>query len=173
MNKAVFFDRDGVINKRIAGGYVTRWDEFEWLPGIGETLASVKQRGYKAIIITNQRGVGIGRMTEAGLAAIHEHMQRELQEQYGAQFDAIITCTDPTDDSPRRKPSPEMFFEAARMFDIDLAQSWMIGDSPSDIEAGKRAGTKTAFLLNDQEAPPPDATITLNNVHDIIAQLHS
>ena len=168
MTKAVFFDRDGVVNKRIVGGYVTKWDEFEWLPGIAEVLRKIKELGYLTIIITNQRGVGIGKMTEADLTSIHATLQEELGD---VQFDDIISCTDATNDSLRRKPSPEMFFEAARKYDIDLSQSWMIGDSPTDIEAGNRAGTKTAFLLNDHEHPPEDATITINNVNDIIAHL--
>jgi D-glycero-D-manno-heptose 1,7-bisphosphate phosphatase len=171
MNKAVFFDRDGVVNKRILGGYVTKWEEFELLPKVAETLADIKRRGYLAIIITNQRGVGIGRMTEANLDLVHEKLQQLLSEQYGVQFDDIISCTDATDDSPRRKPSPEMFYEAAKKFDIDLSQSWMIGDSHTDIEAGNKAGTKTAFLINDHEQVPANATITIKNVHEITAHL--
>jgi len=170
MRKAVFFDRDGVVNKRIVGGYVTTWDEFDWLPGIAETLRDVKDLGYLAIIITNQRGVGTGKMSEADLELIHSQLQEHLQRD-GIAFDDIISCTDATNDSSRRKPSPEMLFEAARKFDIDLSQSWMIGDSPTDIEAGTRAGTKTAFLINDHEQAPPDATIALHHVHDIIAHL--
>jgi D-glycero-D-manno-heptose 1,7-bisphosphate phosphatase len=173
MTKAVFFDRDGVVNKRIVGGYVTTWDEFELLPMIGETLREVARLGYKAIVITNQRGVGLGRMSETDLSAIHDKLQRHLQAEFGVQFDDIISCTDATDDSPRRKPSPEMLYEAARKFDIDLSKSWMIGDSHTDIEAGTKAGTKTAFLLNDHEPPAPDATITLKNVHEIIAHLET
>ena len=169
MRKAVFFDRDGVVNKRIVGGYVTKWAEFEWLPGVAETLRDVKKLGYLTIIITNQRGVGTKKMTEADLEQIHTTMQNELGDE--ARFDDIIHCTDATNDSLRRKPSPEMLLEAARKYEIDLAQSWMIGDSPSDIEAGNRAGTKTAFLKNDHEQAPPDATIVLNHVHDIIAHL--
>lgn len=170
MTKAVFFDRDGVVNKRILGGYVTNWNEFEWLPGIAETIREIKKLGYLTIVITNQRGVGIGTMSEEDLSSIHTTMQSELGD---AGFDDIISCTDATNDSLRRKPSPEMFYEAARKYDIDLSQSWMIGDSPTDIEAGNRAGTHTAFLINDHELPPSDATITINHVHDIIAHLRT
>lgn len=170
MRKAVFFDRDGVVNKRILGGHVTKWNEFEWLPGIAETVREIRKLGYLTIVITNQRGVGIGTMTEEDLSSIHTTMQSELGD---AGFDDIISCTDATNDSLRRKPSPEMFYEAARKYDIDLSQSWMIGDSPTDIEAGNRAGTQTAFLINDHELPPPNATITINHVHDIIAHLRT
>ena len=167
MNRAVFFDRDGVINKRIVGGYVTKWSEFEWLPGIAETLKTVKNKGYLAIIISNQRGVGIGLMTQTDLDAISERMQSELMTSFGVQFDDIITCTDATDDSPRRKPSPAMIFEAAAKWNIDLSKSWFVGDSPSDIEAGNRAGTKTVFLLNDHEEPPENVSATLSRLQDL------
>jgi D-glycero-D-manno-heptose 1,7-bisphosphate phosphatase len=171
MKKAVFFDRDGVVNRRIVGGYVTKWDEFELLPDIGQLLRDLKRLGYLAIIITNQRGVGLGRMTEADLLSIHETLQQQLEDEYGVRFDDIISCTDATDDSLRRKPSPEMFKEAAKKFDIDLSKSWMIGDSHTDIEAGNRAGTKTAFLINAHEPAPTNATILIKSVHDIIAHL--
>jgi D-glycero-D-manno-heptose 1,7-bisphosphate phosphatase len=166
-NKAVFFDRDGVINKRIIDGYVTKWDEFEWLPDVGETLQVVKAKKYLAIIITNQRGVGIGKMSEADLDTIHATMQAELLEKYGVEFDDIISCTDATNDSPRRKPSPAMLFEAQAKWNIDLSKSWFIGDSPSDIEAGLAAGTRTVFLLNEHETPHLKSTITISHLLEL------
>lgn len=171
MNKAIFFDRDGVINTRIFGGYITRWNEFHFLPNIGETLAAVKANGYLAIVITNQRGVGLGLMTETDLNEIHTKMQNELQTKYGAKFDDIISCTDATNESLRRKPSPAMIFEAQAKWDIVLSESWFIGDTKSDIIAGNLAGTKTAFLLNDHENSPFDATILLEKVFDILKHL--
>ncbi len=171
MNKAVFFDRDGVVNTRIINGYVTAWSEFHFIADIGETLAAVKSLGYLAIIITNQRGVGIGKMSQTDLDSIHDQMQSELFATYGMQFDDIISCTDAGNGSLRRKPAPAMLFEAKEKWDIDLAQSWFVGDSPSDIKAGTRAGTKTAFLLNDHEKSPKDATILLEKVFDIVKHL--
>lgn len=167
MQRAVFFDRDGVVNTRIVGGYVTKWDEFVWMPEVGETLQAIKAKGYLAIIITNQRGVGTGKMTQADLDAIHERMQAELQQRFGVRFDDIISCTDATNDSLRRKPSPAMIFEARDRWDIDLANSWFIGDSPSDIEAGVRAGTKTVFLLNDHESAPPNVDKTIAHLGEL------
>ena len=171
MNKAIFFDRDGVVNTRIFGGYVTRWNEFSFMPNIGETLVAIKAKGYLAIIITNQRGVGLGLMTQADLDEVHKMMQDELQAKYGVTFDDIISCTDATNDSLRRKPSPTMILEAQEKWDINVSESWFIGDTASDIAAGNRAGTKTAFLLNDHENPPKDATILLENVFDIAKHL--
>ncbi|HYM21450.1 MAG TPA: HAD family hydrolase [Candidatus Kapabacteria bacterium] len=171
MKRAVFFDRDGVINERILGGYVTKWDEFVWLPDVGETLLAIKEKGYLAIIISNQRGVGTGLMTQEALDVLHERMQSELLDTFGTTFDDIFYCTDANDNSTRRKPSPEMIFEAAVKWNIDLALSWFVGDSPSDIEAGRKAGTRTAFLLNDHEIAPQTATITLRRLAEFSAHL--
>ena len=166
-NKAVFFDRDGVINKRILAGYVTHWSEFEWMPEVGEVLRSVRAKGYLAIIITNQRGVGIGKMTQEDLDTIHATMQQQLLEEHGVEFDDIISCTDATDDSPRRKPSSAMIFEAQARWNIDLSKSWFVGDSPSDIEAGLAAGTRTIFLLNEHETPHLKSTITIEHLKEL------
>ncbi len=171
MEKAVFFDRDGIINKRILGGYVRSWSEFVWMNDVAQTLRAVKDLGYLAIIITNQRGVGLGLMSEADLTAIHAAMQQELKASSGVAFDDIISCTDASNDSPRRKPSPEMIFEAAVKWNIDLSQSWFVGDSPSDIEAGSRAGTKTAFLLNEFEEAPSTTTVVIETLPDLLKHL--
>jgi D-glycero-D-manno-heptose 1,7-bisphosphate phosphatase len=170
-SKAIFFDRDGVINERILDGYVTSWKEFHFLPDVGETLKKIKDRGYIAIIISNQRGVGRGLMSENDLRDIHSRMQKELVEKYGVDFDDIITCTDASDDSTRRKPSPAMLLEAQKKYDIDMALSWMIGDTPSDIEAGIRAGAKTAFLLNQHNSPPENAMVCIASLKEIIMYL--
>lgn len=166
--KAIFFDRDGVINRRIKGGYVRSWSQFELMPEVGPVVAEVKRRGYKAIIITNQRGVGTGLMTESDLQQIHDELQRLLAEVHEAQFDDILYCTDSSDDSLRRKPSPAMLIEAAEKWNIDLSQSWMVGDSASDVEAGKRAGTQTAYLVTEFSEAIPDATRVLHSLTDLL-----
>ena len=170
-SKAIFFDRDGVINERILGGYVRSWDEFHFLPDVGETLKEIKDRGYLAIVITNQRGVGLGLMTENDLSNIHNRMQSELQKTYGVQFDDIIFCTDAANESGRRKPSPAMLLEAQAKYDIDMSMSWMIGDTASDIHAGITAGTKTAFLLNEHDKLPAETTISIASLKEIVANL--
>jgi len=170
-SKAIFFDRDGVVNERILGGYVRSWDAFHFLPEVGETLMEIKSRGYLAIIITNQRGVGLGLMTANDLKDIHETMQQELRDKYGVKFDDIISCSDANNESGRRKPSPAMLLEAQAKYDIDMPASWMIGDTASDIEAGNRAGTKTAFLLNEHDAPPEYATISIVSLKEIVMYL--
>ena len=170
-SKAIFFDRDGVINERILGGYVRSWDEFHFLPDVGETLKEIKDRGYIAIIITNQRGVGLEIMTEQDLSDIHNRMQSELLEKNGVRFDDILSCTDAGNESGRRKPSPAMLFEAQAKYDIDMEMSWMIGDTASDIQAGISAGTKTAFLLNEHDAAPAEATISIASLNEIVSNL--
>lgn len=170
-SKAIFFDRDGVVNERIMDGYVRSWDDFHFLPDVGETLKEIKDRGYIAIIITNQRGVGLGLMSNRDLEDIHKRMQEELLRRSGVEFDDIISCTDAGDESGRRKPSPAMLLEAGMKYNIDMSMSWMIGDTPSDIEAGIGAGTKTAFLLNKHELPPPDTTICISSLSKITMYL--
>jgi D-glycero-D-manno-heptose 1,7-bisphosphate phosphatase len=170
-SKAIFFDRDGVVNERIMGGYIRTWDDFHFLPDVGESVKDIKDRGYIAIIITNQRGVGLGLMSGRDLEDIHKRMQEELLRRSGVEFDDIISCTDAGNESGRRKPSPAMLLEAEKKYNVDMSMSWMIGDTASDIEAGIRAGTKTAFLLNKHESPPPDATICIPSLAEIAMYL--
>jgi histidinol-phosphate phosphatase family protein len=171
LSRAIFFDRDGVINARIKGGYVRHWGEFSLSPDVADVLREVKQRGYKAIIVTNQRGVGLGLMSETDLQTLHSELQNTLQQQAGVQFDDIIYCTDTADTSSRRKPSPAMLLEAAERWNLDLANSWMIGDSMSDIEAGRRAGTMTAYLITVHSEEIPKATKILHSLREILKYL--
>jgi D-glycero-D-manno-heptose 1,7-bisphosphate phosphatase len=151
---AIFLDRDGVINRRLMGDYVKRWDEFEFLPDIFELLPKAHAAGYLAVVITNQRGIGRGLMSGADLDRIHELMQRSLAERTGERFDAVYHCPhDTAEGCDCRKPLPGMLHRAAAEHGIDLASSWMIGDSESDIEAGIAAGCRTALV-----APPGTPT---------------
>jgi D-glycero-D-manno-heptose 1,7-bisphosphate phosphatase len=147
MNRAVFLDRDGVINRKAPEGqYVTRWSEMRFLPHVAEAIALFKRSGFLVIVTTNQRCVAKGLITEAGLAELHEKMQRQFRGT-GAVIDAVYHC--PHDSAPAcdcRKPAPGMLLTAAREHEIDLGASWMIGDSVRDVEAGKNAGCKTALL---------------------------
>lgn len=171
MTRAIFFDRDGVINRRIYGGYVTKWEEFELLEDVAELLTAVKAKGYLAIVITNQRGVGKGLMTHEDLAEIHRRLQERLHTSSAVRFDDIIYCPDVDRTSERRKPSPAMLLEAAEKWEIDLKNSWIIGDSVTDIEAGKRAGTHTAFLITEHSSEIPDADLVLHTLRDFLPVL--
>ncbi len=166
--RAIFFDRDGVINARILGGYVRHWNEFELLPGVAEVLHEIKNRGLLAIIITNQRGIGLGLMSESDLHSVHNELQKTLRAQAGVTFDDIIFCGDIDDRPGRRKPAPTMLLEAAERWNIDLPNSWMIGDSMSDIEAGARAGTKTAYLVTQHSEEIPRATKIIHDLKELL-----
>jgi D-glycero-D-manno-heptose 1,7-bisphosphate phosphatase len=145
--KAAFLDRDGVINKRAPGdGYITRPQEFELLPGVAEAIALLNRAGFLVIVVTNQRGIARGLYSQSDLAQIHAKMKNDLAAA-GAHLDAIYFC--PHDREPPcdcRKPSPGMLLTAAAEHDIDLSNSWMIGDSDSDREAGRRAGCRTITI---------------------------
>ncbi len=149
---ALFFDRDGVINRRLVGDYVKRIEDFELLPDIFDVLPRVHAAGYLAIVITNQRGIGRGLMSGSDLEAIHATMQKTIADRVGHRFDAIYHCPhDHADSCTCRKPLPGMIVQAARDFSIDLGGSWMIGDSETDIIAGIAAGCHTARIHSPQE----------------------
>jgi D-glycero-D-manno-heptose 1,7-bisphosphate phosphatase len=152
MTRAVFLDRDGVINRTPPeGDYVTRWEDFHILPGVVEGIAQLKQAGFCVIVVTNQRCVAKGLMSVTELEQMHRRMS-DLLARGGATLDGIYYC--PHDMEPPcncRKPAPGMLLDAARSRGIELSASWMIGDSDSDIEAGKNAGCKTALLLATNE----------------------
>jgi histidinol-phosphate phosphatase family protein len=143
--RAIFLDRDGVINRRLANDYIKEWGEFIFLPDVIDVLPMIHHAGALAVVVTNQRGIGRGLMSEEALAAIHERMQAELIERTGHRFDAIYHCPhDHADRCDCRKPLPGMLLRAAADLGIDLERSWMIGDSESDIEAGLAAGCRAA-----------------------------
>ena len=178
MKRAIFLDRDGVINKKAPeGDYVTRWEDFEFLPGIAEAIAEINRARIRVIVVTNQRCVAKGLVTSADLEALHRRM-REVLAEHGAMIDAIYYC--PHDVDPRcrcRKPSPGLLFDAARDFEIELAGSWMVGDSELDVTAGKNAGCKTAFLLSDKgtvadgEQRDYNADLVGNSPLDIVTRI--
>jgi D-glycero-D-manno-heptose 1,7-bisphosphate phosphatase len=138
--KAIFLDRDGVINKNT--GYINTVDDFELLPNVRNSLMLFKQAGYKIYIVTNQGGIEKGFLTEEDLQEIHTKMLEELPE-----IDDIRFC--PTYNSFNRKPNPGMIYDLAMHHEIYLGQSWMIGDRITDIEAGINAGCKTCLVVNN------------------------
>ena len=158
MKRAVFLDRDGVINRKAAEGqYVTRWEDFHFLPGVAEAISLLDRAGWSVIVISNQRCVAKGLLTIAELETIHRKMLEELARS-GAKLDGIYYC--PHDKEPPcscRKPSPGMLLMAAQEHQIDLTSSWMVGDSDSDIEAAKRAGCGAVRIVADLPAKSESA----------------
>ena len=160
MNKTIFFDRDGVVNYRPVGDYVKSPSEFHFVADFPEYFIKIKQQGCLAIIISNQQGVGKGLMSETDLNDIHNYMQKEVYKLTGYRFDDAFYCFDLKDSgSTRRKPEPGMLIEAIEKWDIDIENSYMIGDSVSDVIAGKRAGVKTIFLSSDVECEDADFNV--------------
>src|ERR1700746_1005229 len=152
MPRAVFMDRDGVINQKPREGeYVTSWDDFHILPGVAEAVTLLKRAGYAVIVVTNQRCVAKGLLAGAELEEIHKRM-RESLSRLGATVDGVYYCPHDYESSCScRKPAPGMLHEAAQEHGLDLRSSWMVGDSEIDIQAGKNAGCKTARVFNERE----------------------
>ena len=149
MRRAAFLDRDGTINTPAApGSYICWVEEFRLLPGVREAVRALNRHGVLAVVITNQRAVALGLLTEDRLDRIHERMI-ELLAVGGAKLDAVYSCT--CDDEPLcqcRKPRPGLLLQAAQDHEIVLRDSWMIGDSDVDVLAGRAAGCHT-ILIND------------------------
>lgn len=160
MHKAVFLDRDGVINRKALteGEYVTSWQAFEILPGVAEAIAGLNSADFQVIVVTNQRAVSKGLITVEELELIHQKMYHHLARA-GATINAVYYCPHGTE--PRcacRKPEPGMLLQAAREHDIDLWESWMVGDSEKDVEAGRRAGCRTIQIVGDCGSKPSPST---------------
>lgn len=137
----VFLDRDGTLNvKPPAGEYIERPAALQLLPGAGEAVRNLNRAGVWAALVTNQRGVSLGRMSLADLDAVHERLVRLLALE-GAHLDAIYVCPHGIDECDCRKPAPGMLLRARREHPaLDFARAAIVGDSLSDMEAGRHLG---------------------------------
>jgi len=148
---AVFLDRDGtLIEER---NHISRPEQVALLPGTAPTLSLLRQAGFLCVVVTNQSGIGRGLFSEVELRAVHEEMCRQLQGA-GVVLDGLYHCPiapkikdKSVIEHPDRKPGPGMLLRAARELDIDLAESWIVGDTASDILAGRNAGCRGGILL--------------------------
>jgi D,D-heptose 1,7-bisphosphate phosphatase len=182
-NKAVFLDRDNTLIED--PGYISHPDQVKLLEGVPEALSELKRMGYKLIIVSNQSAVARGIITEKVLVQIHERLE-ELLALQGAALDKIYYCPDHPEgaipryrkENPWRKPAPGMLLAAAEEFDIDLTDSWLVGDSSRDIDAGKSAGCRTILIQNaahsrtiEPGVTSPDYTaVNIKEVANIIKQ---
>ena len=153
--KAIFLDRDGTINKYV--GFLRDIDEFELLDGVADAIKEINKSGYLAIVVTNQPVIARGEVTYEELNLIHNKMETLLGNE-GAYLDAIYYCPHHPHsgyegeipelkfDCDCRKPKPGMLLKAAKDYNIDLSQSYMVGDSENDVEAGNAAGCKSVLL---------------------------
>lgn len=170
--RAVFFDRDGVVNVSPGPGYVLRWEDFHFSPGIIEALALCRARGYATVLATSQQGVGKGLMTQTELDRIHARMQGHLRA-HDAEFDGIYACTClKTDPGCRcRKPSPAMLLSAALEHGLDLKRSLLVGDADRDIEMGTNAGVPVTIRIESENPHEVKATHTLPDTTGLAALL--
>ena len=153
----LFLDRDGVINVRIIDGYVTKIEEFEFLPNVSESLKIFKDKFKHIIVVTNQQGVGKGIMKFEDVEEVHRFMVQEIADNEG-RIDKVYFCPQlKSVPDNYRKPSPKMAYFAQNDFsDIDLSKSIMIGDMNSDVEFGRNAGMKTIFIGDNELTITPD-----------------
>jgi D-glycero-D-manno-heptose 1,7-bisphosphate phosphatase len=154
MNKAVFLDRDGVLNRAVlvdGRPYPpATLAELEVLPGVPDALAAFRRAGYRTIVVTNQPDVATGRQSREVVEAMHRslHTQMDLDDIYVCYHTDVHDCD-------CRKPKPGMLLDAARKWSLDLAESVMIGDRWRDIEAGHRAGCRTVWVRAEEYRERP------------------
>ena len=152
LRPCVFFDRDGVANQSPGPGYVNHLDDFHVLPGFADCVRAAAEKGFPAVIVTNQRGIQRGLTPPDQLAAMHAKLRAELAAAGLALLD-IVVCTADDDAHPDRKPNPGMLRTAAKRHHLDLSKSWMIGDRESDVKTGQNAGVAVTVLVDDGSAP--------------------
>lgn len=150
-----FLDRDGTINEPAAEGeYIVDPGEVRLLPGAARAIGRLNALPAKVVVVTNQRGIALGKMSEADLAAVNDRL-RELLAEAGATLDAVLHCPHGLDSCECRKPSPGMFERAAREVEgVRLEGATMIGDSAIDVEAGRRLGLRTVRLGGSAPGDP-------------------
>ncbi|MEQ6375542.1 HAD family hydrolase [Bacillaceae bacterium S4-13-56] len=161
MKRAVFLDRDGVINEVLTDRvkFVNRPNQLYFLPKVPEAIKKLNDSGIFDLIavVTNQGGVGLGYLKEENLQKIHDHMIQELTKQGAVIHDVAYCPHKPTDGCACRKPDSKMIEDLAEKNGIDLRASYMVGDTDTDIQAGKKAGTKGIFL--GESDPLADANV--------------
>ncbi|WP_297893170.1 D-glycero-beta-D-manno-heptose 1,7-bisphosphate 7-phosphatase [Shewanella sp.] len=180
VNRAVFLDRDGVINKD--HGYVHQVDDFEYIEGVFEACLALKQMGFKLVVVTNQSGIARGIYSEDQFHSLTEWMDWNFADK-GVELDGIYYCPHHAEkgigeykvDCDCRKPKPGMLNDAAKFLKIDLPQSVMVGDKAEDMQAAKAAGVTTRILVRSGKviADSSDATIVLDSIADVPAYLKS
>ena len=173
---SLFLDRDGVINKRIMGGYVQKPEEFDFLPGSLEAIKQLSSIFKYIFIVTNQQGIGKGLMSVEDLRVVHRQMQGEVKAN-GGHIDRIFFCPDLATKTPNcRKPGLAMAQMAKREFPIiDFKKSYMVGDSKSDIEFGQNAEMQCAFIVSKDmdKSTVPFAVPVYPSLLDFVKHLKS
>jgi len=164
--KAIFLDRDGVIN--IDKSYVCKIEDFEFVDGIFEVLHYFRKLGFLLIVVTNQSGIGRGYYTSEDFEKLTAWKLKALEKE-GIFIDEVYHCPhDPDSGCGCRKPSPNMLLKAKEKFNIDMQSSWMIGDKKSDIDVGYNAGVKNTILIAKDCSDSKGALYCVNKILDIM-----
>lgn len=163
--KTIFLDRDGVIN--IDKHYLYKIEDFEFTNKLFETCKHFQSLGYQIIVITNQSGIGRGYFSEEDFNKLTTWMIEEFKNNNIDILDVFYCPHEPNDNCECRKPKPGMINEACKKYEIDLNNSWMIGDKPSDIEVAFNAGISNSILINSEYANNKDEIKTNNIVTTI------
>ena len=179
-NKAVFLDRDGVIN--VDHGYVYQVDDFEFIDGVIEACRAIKAKGYKLVVITNQSGIARGYFSEDQFMQLTEWMDWSMADR-GVDLDGIYYCPHHPEkgegeyqqDCDCRKPKPGMINTAAKFLKLDLSQSFLVGDKTSDLQAGISAGIGQNILVSTGKAVTDEgrelADHVVASLEDVVALL--
>ena len=166
--KTVFLDRDGVLNRRILGDYVTSPAEFQLLDGVCRAVAALNRAGFRTVVVTNQRGIAIGRMTRADVDRVHELLSAGVHASGGCLDEFYVCPHDRDDGCVCRKPRAGLLDQADAATPVDFAASFLIGDSDTDILAGKARGVTTIKVAGPSEADPDYLAEDLPVAVDII-----
>ena len=145
MQKVIFLDRDGVVNKEI--GYLHKIKDFKFIDGVIDALIRIQNKGFKIIIITNQSGIGRGLYTIEDFHELNNWMINYLKSKKINILEVFFCPHLPEDNCKCRKPKPGLFKDAIRKFNINVNSSYSIGDKETDIIAAKSAGIKTTILV--------------------------
>ena len=149
-NRAVFIDRDGTMAKD--AHYCRRPEDFELFPRTAKAVKLLNSHGFKVIVVTNQSGIARGYFTAETLAQIHGKMKKEMAKE-GAFIDAVYYCPHhPDDNCDCRKPKPRLVLQAAREYDIDLSQSFVVGDLLMDVGLGRAVGARTILISQEKSS---------------------
>lgn len=174
VRRAAFLDRDGVVNRDI--GYLHRWEDFEFLPGVLDAMRHLHDAGYALVIVTNQSGIARGYYTEADYQALTAKL-REALAAAGCPAAGIYHCPHHPSgkiaalaiDCGCRKPQPGMLLQAARELGLSLADSFIVGDKLADAQAGRAAGVGQVYLVHSGHALETGAEAVADGVFDDLA----
>ena len=148
MDKVIFLDRDGVIDKDPEKGYVKRIEEFQFLPGSLDAIKKLNSHGYEIIVISNQAGIAKGLYSVEDLNRVNNNMINEIKKA-GARIKGAYYCIHKQEDNCScRKPKVGLFNQATKDLNVDFNKTYFIGDKKTDVEVGKRIGCKTILVLS-------------------------